>query len=119
MVGLRNLASSESLPGVCPDRRRQGALDAEHRGVGSYETRPLPRRPGLVGGRAALATALAADRGRLGCDRCRRVASYPKRFDESVPAAGHAPCPWPSFAAGRSAGPRSGRHPGRHPRRRR
>ena len=59
-VGLRNFASSESLPGVCPDRQQQGALDAEHRGVGSCETRPLPRRPGLAGVRAALA--LAADR---------------------------------------------------------
>jgi len=28
-VGLRNFASSESLPGVCPDPQRQGALDAE------------------------------------------------------------------------------------------
>ena len=61
-VGLRNVASSESLPGVCPDGQRQGALDAEHGGVGPHETRPLPRRPGLVGARAALATALAADR---------------------------------------------------------
>jgi len=29
-VGLRNFASSESLPGVCPNPPRQGALDAEH-----------------------------------------------------------------------------------------
>jgi hypothetical protein len=60
-VGLRNFTSSESLPGVCPDPQRQGALDAEHRRVGPYETRPLPRR-GVAGVRAALATALAADR---------------------------------------------------------
>ena len=44
-VGLRDFASSESLPGVCRDPQRQGALDAEHC-VGPYETRPLPRRPG-------------------------------------------------------------------------
>jgi hypothetical protein len=62
VAGLRNFASSESLPGVCPDRQRQGALDAEDRGVEPYETRPLPRRPGLAGVRAALSTALAADR---------------------------------------------------------
>jgi hypothetical protein len=45
-VGLPNFASSDSLPGVCPDRKRQRALDVEHRGVGPYDTRPLPRRPG-------------------------------------------------------------------------
>jgi hypothetical protein len=47
---------SESLPGVCPDPQRQGALDAEHV---SGPTRPnlCPERPGLAGGRAALATA--------------------------------------------------------------
>jgi hypothetical protein len=61
-VGLRKFASSESLPGVCPDPQRQGALDAEHHGVGPYESRPLPRRPEIAGVRAALATARAAER---------------------------------------------------------
>src|SRR4030095_4535823 len=47
-VGLRNFASSESLPGVCPDPQRQGALDAEHM---SGPTRPdlCPDAPGLAG----------------------------------------------------------------------
>src|SRR4029453_4389815 len=44
-VGLRNFASSESSPGVCPDPQRQGALDAEHM---SGPTRPdlCPDDPG-------------------------------------------------------------------------
>ena len=59
-VGLRTFASSESLPGVCPDGQRQGALDTEHRGVGPHETRLYPDDWGSQGVRAALATALAA-----------------------------------------------------------
>jgi hypothetical protein len=54
--GLWNLASSESLPGVCPDPQRQGALDAEHRGVGPHETRPLPSDRGRGRARRACDT---------------------------------------------------------------
>ena len=43
-----------------PGPQRYGSRAAEHRGVGPYETRPLPDR--VAGVRAAFATALAADR---------------------------------------------------------
>jgi hypothetical protein len=56
-----NFASSESLPGVCPDPQRQGALDAEHMS-GPTRLDLCPDDPGLAGVPAALATALAADK---------------------------------------------------------
>ena len=59
-VGLRNFASSESLPGVCPDP--QGREPSTRNTCRALLDQTSAQTIGVAGVRAALATALAADR---------------------------------------------------------